>query len=67
VHHFRHLGLDSTECTRSGVRGLRVKGGVHHFRHLGLDSTASFVFRFYGEAVVEACVEDGAHHLDISG
>jgi hypothetical protein len=23
--------------------------------------------RFYGEAVVEACVEAGAHHLDISG
>ena len=24
-------------------------------------------YRFYGEAVVEACVEAGAHHLDISG
>ena len=24
-------------------------------------------FRFFGEAVVEACVEAGAHHLDISG
>jgi len=23
--------------------------------------------RFYGEAVVEACVEAGTHHLDISG
>jgi hypothetical protein len=26
-----------------------------------------FLIRFYGEAVVEACVEAGAHHLDISG
>lgn len=26
-----------------------------------------FSFRFYGESVVEACVEAGAHHLDISG
>jgi hypothetical protein len=26
-----------------------------------------FFIRFYGEAVVEACVETGAHHLDISG
>ena len=24
-------------------------------------------YRFYGESVVEACVEAGAHHLDISG
>jgi short subunit dehydrogenase-like uncharacterized protein len=24
-------------------------------------------YRFYGEAVVEACVEAGAHHVDISG
>ena len=24
-------------------------------------------FRFYGEAVVEACVESGTHHVDISG
>jgi len=24
-------------------------------------------YRFYGEAVVEACVEAGAHHIDISG
>ncbi len=23
--------------------------------------------RFFGEAVVEACVEAGAHHVDISG
>jgi hypothetical protein len=26
-----------------------------------------FFIRFYGEAVVEACVEAGTHHLDISG
>lgn len=24
-------------------------------------------YRFYGEAVVKACVENGAHHVDISG
>ncbi|XP_059163768.1 saccharopine dehydrogenase-like oxidoreductase [Physella acuta] len=24
-------------------------------------------YRFYGEAVVKACIENGAHHLDISG
>ena len=24
-------------------------------------------YRFYGESVVEACVEAGCHHLDISG
>lgn len=24
-------------------------------------------YRFYGEAVVKACVENGAHHIDISG
>jgi len=24
-------------------------------------------YRFYGEMVVEACVENGAHHIDISG
>ena len=24
-------------------------------------------YRFYGESVVAACVEAGAHHLDISG
>ena len=24
-------------------------------------------YRFYGEPVVEACVEAGAHHVDISG
>jgi short subunit dehydrogenase-like uncharacterized protein len=24
-------------------------------------------YRFYGEQVVKACVEGGAHHLDISG
>lgn len=26
-----------------------------------------FQYRFYGEQVVRACVEGGAHHLDISG
>jgi short subunit dehydrogenase-like uncharacterized protein len=25
------------------------------------------MFRFYGEAVVKACVENGTSHLDISG
>ena len=25
------------------------------------------VIRFYGEQVVKACVEYGAHHIDISG
>lgn len=24
-------------------------------------------YRFYGEAVVKACVENGANHVDISG
>jgi short subunit dehydrogenase-like uncharacterized protein len=24
-------------------------------------------YRFYGEVVVKACVENGAHHIDISG
>lgn len=24
-------------------------------------------YRFYGEAVVEACIAEGTHHLDISG
>ena len=24
-------------------------------------------YRFYGEQVVKACIENGAHHLDISG
>jgi hypothetical protein len=24
-------------------------------------------YRFYGEDVVKACVENGAHHIDISG
>jgi len=24
-------------------------------------------YRFWGEMVVEACIEEGAHHLDISG
>jgi len=24
-------------------------------------------YRFYGEVVVKACVENGAHHVDISG
>ena len=24
-------------------------------------------YRFYGEAVVKACVDNGAHHVDISG
>jgi len=24
-------------------------------------------FRFFGEAVVKACVQNGAHHVDISG
>lgn len=24
-------------------------------------------YRFYGEPVVKACVENGAHHIDISG
>ena len=26
-----------------------------------------FQYRFYGEQVVKACIENGAHHLDISG
>ena len=26
-----------------------------------------FQYRFFGPAVVRACVENGAHHLDISG
>ena len=24
-------------------------------------------YRFYGETVVRACIESGAHHLDVSG
>lgn len=24
-------------------------------------------YRFYGEAVVKACVNNGAHHVDVSG
>ena len=32
-----------------------------------MDTVCHICFRFYGEAVVEACVEVGAHHIDISG
>ena len=27
----------------------------------------SLQYRFYGEQMVKACVENGAHHIDISG
>lgn len=27
----------------------------------------SFQYRFYGEPVVKACIENGAHYIDICG
>ena len=26
-----------------------------------------FQYRFYGEQIVKACIENGCHHVDISG
>ena len=54
--------------------GLKQRGYLTALKYYGLCCveqfsvcSLSFQYRFYGEPVVKACIENGAHYIDICG